>query len=336
MNNLQLFHLDQELTLPECIQQRLTHHHCSSLSCTAHGRRLFTGFLGAAMATALTPAIGQEQSAEGVRQEVGKSSVFSKLVSAEQIEESASLQYQKMLQEASKKNALAPNNHPQMVRLRYIMDRMIPYTSNWNDRASQWKWEVQLLGSQQINAFCMPGGKIAFYFGILQQLQLSDDEVAMIMGHEIAHALREHARERMGKSTATRVGTNIVSALLGLGNLGDTALNMGAQLLSLKFSRDDETEADLVGAELTARAGYNPTAGVSLWRKMMAANKNAPPQFLSTHPAGESRIQDIERILPKVTPLYVRAEKPNRPFGPPAQSNKNNTAPDSTSTEDAS
>lgn len=336
MKNLHQFYIDQDINLPDCIQQRLTHHHCSSLSCAVHGRRLFTGLLGASMATALTPAVAQEQSAEGVSQDVGKSSVFSKLVSAEQIEESASLQYQKMVQEASKKNALAPNNHPQMVRLRYIMDRMIPYTSNWNGRANQWKWEVQLLGSQQINAFCMPGGKIAFYFGILQQLQLSDDEVAMIMGHEIAHALREHARERMGKSTATRVGTNIVSALLGLGNLGDTALNMGAQLLSLKFSRDDETEADLVGAELTARAGYNPTAGVSLWRKMMAANKNAPPQFLSTHPAGESRIQDIERILPKVTPLYVKADKPNRPFGPPAANPTNNNPANSSNAEKSS
>jgi predicted Zn-dependent protease len=171
---------------------------------------------------------------------------------------------------------------------------------------------VQLFGSAQVNAFCMPGGKIAFYWGILSKLQLSDDEVAMIMGHEVAHALREHARERMGKQAATRLGANVVSSLLGLGQLGDLAVGMGAQLLTLKFSRDDETEADLVGLELAARAGYNPEAGVTLWQKMLQANKGAPPEFMSTHPAGDSRIQDIQKVLPKVQPLYARSAKPER------------------------
>jgi Zn-dependent protease with chaperone function len=314
------FNTYENIELPLPVQQRQSHSNCSGLTCHLHGRRLFTGLLSTGLVTPWASTFAQEQSEEGVQQNVGKGSVFSKLVSAEQLEETAALQYQKMAQEAAKKNALASNSHPQMIRLRYIMDRMIPYTATWNPRAKQWKWEVRLFGSQQINAFCMPGGKIAFYYGILQQLQLNDDEVAMIMGHEIAHALREHARERMGKGTATRVGTNILSSLLGLGQLGDIALGMGAQLLSLKFSRDDETEADLVGAELAARAGYNPSAGMSLWRKMMSANKNAPPQFLSTHPAGDTRIQDIERILPKVSPIYARAEKPSQPFSPPAAS----------------
>jgi Zn-dependent protease with chaperone function len=314
------FNIFENIELPPIAQQPQSHCKCSGLSCHLHGRRLFAGLLGTSLVTPWASAFAQDQSEEGMQQDVGKGSVFSKLVSAEQLEESAALQYQKMAQEAGKKNALAPTTHPQMIRLRYIMERIIPYTATWNPRAKQWKWEVRLFGSQQLNAFCMPGGKIAFYYGILQQLQLNDDEVAMIMGHEIAHALREHARERMGKGTATRVGTNILSSLLGLGQLGDMALGMGAQLLSLKFSRDDETEADLVGAELAARAGYNPSAGLSLWKKMMTANKNAPPQFLSTHPAGDTRIQDIERILPKVTPIYTRAEKPSRPFLPPAGS----------------
>src|SRR5690606_7100747 len=131
----------------------------------------------------------------------------------------------------------------------------------WNSRAKSWQWQVMLLNSKEINAFCMPGGKIAFYTAILQQLQLNDDEVAMIMGHEMAHALREHARERMGKTTATRIGVNLLSGLLGLGNTGDALLGMGAQLLTLRFSREDETEGDLVGMELAARAGYDPRAG---------------------------------------------------------------------------
>ena len=179
-----------------------------------------------------------------------------------------------------------------------------------NPRARQWRWEVNLIGSDELNAFCMPGGKIAFYWGILRQLQLSDDEVAMIMGHEMAHALREHARERMGKSSATRLGANLISSLLGLGQLGDAALGMGAQLLTLKFSREDESEADLVGLDLAARAGYDPRAGVSLWQKMLKANEGAPPEFMSTHPAGPTRIADIEKTLPKVLPLYDKAPKP--------------------------
>jgi predicted Zn-dependent protease len=134
--------------------------------------------------------------------------------------------------------------------------------------------------------------------------------------------LREHARERMGKTLATRAGASLLSSLLGLGNLGDAALNMGGQLLTLKFSRDDETEADLVGADLAARAGYNPHAAVTLWQKMMKASQGAPPQFLSTHPAGPTRIKDIEKVLPKVDPLYAKAAKPEKTYGPPAPAGK--------------
>jgi predicted Zn-dependent protease len=242
---------------------------------------------------------------EGV--DVGKNSAFTKLVSAEDVERSAGLQYGQMLQEANGKKALAPNNNSQLIRLRAIAAKLIPYTLEWNPRAKDWKWEVNLIGSNQINAFCMPGGKIAFYNGILEQLKLTDDEVAMVMGHEVAHALREHARERMGKSAATNLGASVFSQLFGLGAVGQTVTNYGAQLLTLEFSREDESEADLVGMELAARAGYNPRAGVSLWQKMGAANNGAPPQWLSTHPSGSTRIADIERNLPKVLPLYERA-----------------------------
>ena len=244
---------------------------------------------------------------EGIN--VGKNSAFTKLVPAENVERSAARQYQQMLQQAAGKNALGPADNLQVKRLRHIAQRLIPFAIPWNDRARQWKWEVNLIGSSQINAFCMPGGKIAFYSGILKQLQLSDDEVAMVMGHEIAHALREHARERMGKNAATNLGATAITQLLGLGQLGQMATNYGAQLLTLEFSRSDESEADLVGMELAARAGFDPRAGVTLWQKMEAANKGAPPQWLSTHPSGTTRIADIEANLPKVMPLYQRAQK---------------------------
>ncbi|WKB51146.1 M48 family metallopeptidase [Eleftheria terrae] len=275
-------------------------------------RRLFTGALLAAGAGMVLPAFARD----GI--DVGKQSSFSKLVPAEQVEAAATQQYAEMLQQARAQNALGADNHPQVLRLRDIAQRLIPFSYEWNPRARDWRWEVNLIGSKQLNAFCMPGGKIAFYSGILQQLKLDDDEVAQIMGHEIAHALREHARERMGKTAATRIGAGVLSSLLGLGNTGDALLNMGGQLLTLKFSREDESESDLVGMDIAARAGYNPHAGVSLWRKMLAASKGAPPQFLSTHPAGETRIRDIERNLPRVMPLYERAPKPPRRFEPAA------------------
>jgi Zn-dependent protease with chaperone function len=168
---------------------------------------------------------------------------------------------------------------------------------------------VNLIGSKQLNAWCMPGGKIAFYTGILEQLQLTDDEVAMIMGHEMAHALREHARERLAKSKVTSIGLSVASTLLGLGQLGDVAANLGTQLLTLKYSRDDETEADLVGLEIAARGGFWPEASVNLWKKMLSANGNGSPSFLSTHPSGSNRIQELQANLPKVQHLYEQAKQ---------------------------
>jgi len=261
------------------------------------------------------------QAREGV--DVGKQSGFTRLVSADQVEQAAAQQYAQMQQQASQQNALLPPNHPQVIRLRSIAQRVIPNALEWNKRAPQWKWEVNVINSKELNAFCMPGGKIVFYTGILEQLKLTDDEVAMIMGHEMAHALREHARERMGKTAATRIGANLLSGLLGLGNTGDALLNMGGQLLTLKFSREDESEADLVGMELAARSGYDPRAGVSLWQKMAAANKGAPPQFMSTHPSSSTRIQDIQANLGKVVPLYDRADKPTQRFDAPQRNGAN-------------
>lgn len=274
-------------------------------ACALHSRRLFTGLL-------LAGGAGAALAREGV--EVGGNSKFTNLVPADQVEGAATQQYRQMMEQASEQHALAPADNPQLIRLRAIAKRIIPQALPWNPRARQWRWEVNLIGSKQLNAFCMPGGKIVFYYGILKQLQLKDDEVATIMGHEVAHALREHARERMGKSAATRLGANLISGLLGLGNVGDAVLGMGSQLVSLTFSRQDESEADLVGMELAARAGYDPAAGVSLWQKMATASKGAPPQWLSTHPAGPTRIRDIEANLPKVQPLFERADKPSRRF----------------------
>jgi predicted Zn-dependent protease len=297
-------------------------HPAAGCWCALHGRRLFTGLLvGGGAALAAGPAWAQDPSLGGLHGDVKRPSsttrALMRLVPADKLEAAAGQQYQRMLQEAKAKNALAPADHPQMQRLRAIAERIIPHTRPWNGRAAAWRWEVNLIGSDQVNAFCMPGGKIAFYFGILSKLQLNDDEVAMIMGHEAAHALREHARERIAKDNGTQIGVAGLSAVLGLGGLGQTVLSAGGQLLSLRFSREDETEADLVGLDLGARAGYDPAAGVTLWQKMMAGSQGAPPQWMSTHPAGETRIRDIQGKLPKVQPVFARAAKPPQRFAAP-------------------
>ncbi len=268
-------------------------------------RRGFLLATGAALAlpTLPVPALAQV--------DVGDASRLRQLVPAETLEGAATQQYSQMLAQARAKNALAPDNHPQLQRLRAIARRLVPFTTQWNPRARDWRWEVNLIGSKDINAFCMPGGKIAFYTGILDQLKLTDDEAAMVMGHEMAHALREHARAQMAKSQATNIGLRLGAQLLGLGELGNVAASLGGQLLSLKFSRGDESDADLVGLEMAARAGYHPQAGVTLWQKMGEATGGGGGglAFLSTHPSGPQRIRELEHNVPKVQSLYLAARQ---------------------------
>lgn len=265
----------------------------------APSRRRFLA--GAAGALAL-PALAQV--------DVGNASAMRKLVPAETLEQAADQQYAQLLAKARAQGALAPADNPQLLRLHAIARRLIPQTYRWNERARNWRWQVNLIFSKQLNAFCMPGGKIAVYSGIIDQLALTDDELAMILGHEMAHALREHARERVAKSKATSMGLSLGAQLLGLGSLGDVAAGLGTQLLTLKFSRDDETEADLVGLEIAARAGYRPQAAVRLWEKMMAATGSGKgTEFFSTHPSGPHRIQELQANVAKVQALYEAARR---------------------------
>jgi len=277
---------------------------CSTMN---HPRlsRLAAG-LGLAFTLAALPAAfvwGQD----GVT--VRKESTLAKLVPASEIEKASSQQYAQLKQQAAAKGALAPPGDPQLQRVRAIAQRIMPFASKWNPRAANWQWEVNLLRSDQINAFCMPGGKIAFYTGIINKLQLTDAEIAIVMGHEMSHALREHARARVGQQAATNIGASILSQIFGLGETGNAVLGASASLLTLRFSRTDETEADAVGLELAARAGYDPRAGVTLWQKMQAASQGAPPQWMSSHPSDSSRIAEIQRRLPEVMPLYERARR---------------------------
>ncbi|HWS76482.1 MAG TPA: M48 family metallopeptidase [Quisquiliibacterium sp.] len=289
-----------------------------------------TALLAAATAIALSAsgaplrALAQPGAVPRDGIEVGEQSPVARLVSAEQLERDAATQYRKLLGEAASKGALAPDHHPQLQRLRRIAARIVPHAGRFNARAPKWQWEINLIGSKQVNAFCMPGGKIAFFTGILETLKLTDDEVAVVMAHEVAHALREHGRERAAKSAIAQgvtIGASVLSQLLGYGDLGGFVAQTGAKFTMLAFSREDETEADLVGMDLAARAGFDPRAGIKLWEKMAAVGKNQPPQWASTHPSHGTRIEEIRRNLDAVMPLYARAVGKPLASLPPYRSN---------------
>ncbi|GAA7759473.1 peptidase M48 [Cupriavidus sp. SHE] len=228
------------------------------------------------------------------------------IVPMEVIDQQAAREYEQVKQEAIAKHTLADEDDPQVKRLREIGIRLLPQTVLWNPRAGRWAWEINLIRSKQVNAFCMPGGKMAVYSGLLEELNLTDDEVAVVMGHEISHALEEHARQRAAQAEISNLGANVVSQLTGFGNLGNMDIGSNAKMLSLRFSRQEETEADLIGMDIAARAGYDPRAAITLWQKMGAVLK-AGDEFTSTHPSGRSRIAVLQAHMNEVLPLYAKA-----------------------------
>jgi predicted Zn-dependent protease len=234
------------------------------------------------------------------------------LVSSEQLNQTAASQYANLTGKAAKQGAL--NRDPvQTQRVKAIAARLIPQTATFRPDAVQWQWETNVLSSKEVNAWCMPGGKIAVYTGLIEQVKPTDDELAAVMGHEIAHALREHSRERVSQEIAKSTAIAVGAAALGLGSAGADLGNMLAEVtVSLPFSREHEREADRIGVELAARAGYDPSAAVTLWEKMAKVGGSGPPELLSTHPAPQSRIEDLKVYSAKVMPLY-EAAKTQRP-----------------------
>jgi len=232
------------------------------------------------------------------------------LVSSQELDQMAAQGYNKLKSDAAAKGTLNTDG-AMLQRVRAVAARLEPQTRVFRSDAPAWKWEVNVINSNELNAFCMPGGKIMFYSGLIRQLALSDDEIAIVMGHEIAHALREHSREQVSQAIAAQTAIGLGAALLGLGQGSADIAGMGYQaLIATRFSRTDENEADRIGLELTARAGYDPRAGVSMWQKMIKASSGGrAPGFLSSHPTESSRVQQIEALLPTVMPLYAAARR---------------------------
>jgi len=221
------------------------------------------------------------------------------IVSSQELDALAAQSYNALKATAEEEGVLN-RNRAMLQRVRAVAARLEPQTRFFRSDAPGWNWEVNVIESDDLNAFCMPGGKIMFFSGLIQQLDLSDAEIAVIMGHEIAHALREHSRERMSQALAAQTAIGVGAAVLGLGQASADLAATGYQtLIATQFSRADETEADRMGLELSARAG------VVLWQKMINANQGGrPPEPLSSHPTDSSRIREIESLLPTVMPLY--------------------------------
>ena len=230
------------------------------------------------------------------------------VVSDQQVQQLSNQAFQQEIA-AARAKGLLDTNPAQLARLKKISQRLIAQTGAYRSDARQWSWEVHVIKSNELNAHVLPGGKIVFYSGIIDRLNLTDAEIAAIMGHEMAHALREHTRERLSREVATQTGIGIAASVLGLSQGQAQLAGLAGDLgISRPNSRTQETEADLMGLELMARAGYDPNAAVSLWRKMQSAGgRGEPPQFLSTHPVSSTRIATIQSLLPRVMPLYQQS-----------------------------
>ena len=274
--------------------------------------RLLRGVIPCVLALALS-ACQTVQTTEAGAVGVDRKQTMTSLVSSQEVEKQAAQQYSQVLAEAKKKDLL--NQNPQQVqRVRAVAARLIPQVAVFRGDAVKWNWEVNVLTSKDINAWCMPGGKIAVYTGLIDRLKLTDDELAAVMGHEIAHALREHARERMGRQmateTATAVGAIALEIFTGVRLDPQVAGTFTQAMFVLPNSRENEQESDFIGVELAARGGYDPRAALTLWQKMDQASGGGSPEWLSTHPSSETRLRDLQGYVQKVLPLYEKADKP--------------------------
>jgi len=268
-------------------------------------RRWIVASIAGLAIVASVPAMAQRAKDDDGGVTVRRPSMMRNLVSAAKLEKAAQVQYSQLRAQAISRKALLTGEDPVAKRVQRIAQDLLPHAHKWNRRAKDWRWEVMVIKAPPVNALCMPGGKIAVFTGIIDALKLTDDELAMVIGHEMAHALREHARARAAKTTLTNVSTLAVGLVVG-GNVGELA-RQGGGLLVLQFNRNDERDADLIGMELAARAGYDPAAGITLWQKMAQVPGNVRPTWLSTHPSSEDRMRRIKAAMKDVARLYEKA-----------------------------
>jgi len=282
----------------------------SHLLAAGHARRI-AACLSIAVSASVPTGCSTVQTTQPGAVGVSRTQQMSALVSEKELQAGAIQAYAEVIGKEQKEGDL--NANPAMTqRVRAIAARLIPQTGAFRKDAPGWKWEVNVIRSDELNAWCMPGGKIAFYSAIIDRLQLTDAEIAAIMGHEIAHALREHARERASEQATTGVVVGVGAAVLGVGDVAQQLTQLAYHsVFGLRHSREHETEADRIGVELAARGGFDPRAAVTLWEKMAKATGGGSggPAFLSTHPSTESRITDLQKYAAITLPLYEAARR---------------------------
>lgn len=232
---------------------------------------------------------------------------MSGLVSEQALQQEAAKQYASMMGQARAQGALDTNT-AQTKRVSNIMQRLIQHVGVFRPDARQWEWQMHVVNSDEVNAWCMPGGKMAIYTGLINRIKPTDDELAAIIGHEMAHALREHSREQVSQQMAAGIGLSVLSAVTGMPGVGDLGSELTKVMFTLPNSRTHEIEADRIGVELAARAGYDPRAAITLWQKMASIGGERPPEFLSTHPSPSSRMTDLKNAADRVMPLYQQAK----------------------------
>ena len=239
--------------------------------------------------------------------------------------------YSQLIGDAAQKRTLDEDT-TQLARVQSIAKPLIQQAILLRPDAKGWNWEVHVLKTGEVNAWCMAGGKMAVYAGLLQKIQPTDDELAAVMGHEISHALLSHQAEKLSRSTMQKAGITagvLAGALFGvnLGSVASVADSIATVGLQLPNSREAETEADNVGIELAAKAGFNPEAAVTLWQKMIKVGGNGAPEWLSTHPNPESRIANMQVKSKQLMPVYEAAKKGKAQPGAAAVSGANTVSP---------
>ncbi|MBB3256040.1 Zn-dependent protease with chaperone function [Paraburkholderia bannensis] len=238
----------------------------------------------------------------------GNIGVFRNLIPSPALEAQAAAEYNEIVRGAAHSKLLYPDSDPHVMRVRQFVDRLAPYALKWSDRVKNWKWEVAVIRSPDIRMYCLPGGKIVVYGGLLDRVKLNDNELGMLLGHEIAHAVREHVRERLGEQQGAQIESGVVPQLFGLADLGVFPLGIGSRLVEMHYGRADETEADVIGSDIAARAGFDPRAALTLWDKLAVATKSDRDQgFIYVHPYTPARRADIAKRLADMMPLYAKA-----------------------------
>ncbi|NBI13905.1 M48 family metalloprotease [[Haemophilus] felis] len=231
------------------------------------------------------------------------------------INQQAASSYLQTVSEARSHNVLDTSSQTAK-RIHSVFKKMVPYADQENHTGHPFKWQISVIKSKELNAWAMPGGKMAFYTGLVDKLKLTNDEIATVMGHEMAHALKEHGKKRVNLNNVTNVLAEVVHVALSsqIGSDG-SALVVGLTkdwALDKPYSRSNETEADEVGLMLMAKSGFNPEAAPKLWQKMQQVSqgsKSVLAALSSTHPSDEDRQQNLLRLMPEAIALYKKSKK---------------------------